>query len=76
MMDPLIRIHMGAARCAADLTDGSERAEYVPQDYILARLGRPHRSVNIMYCYYPYDEAFPARASKAYADQDLSLIHI
>lgn len=65
------RIHMGAARCAADLTDGSERAEYVPQDYILTALGRPHRSVNIMYCYYPLDEAFPKRASEAYADREV-----
>ena len=63
MIFPVSRIHMGPARCAADLTDGSERGEYVPQDYILHTLRRPMRSVNLMYCYYPLDETFPARAS-------------
>ncbi len=46
---PLTRIHMGFARVAMDLTDGSERGEYVSQDYILHTLGRPVRSVNLMY---------------------------
>lgn len=68
----LSRIHMGPARCAMDLTDGSERGEYVPQDYILRSLGRPMRSVNLMYCYYPLDETFPARAHEAFADKDVS----
>jgi hypothetical protein len=54
---------MGAARVAADLGDGSERGEYVSQDYILKTLGRPHRAVNLMYCYYPLDAGWPARAS-------------
>ena len=44
MAEKLSRIHLGQARCAADLTDGSERGEYVPQDYILQTLGRPMRS--------------------------------
>lgn len=56
-------LHMGPARVALDLGDGSERGEYVNQDYILQVLGRPHRAVNLMYCYYPLDEGFPARAS-------------
>ena len=30
-------VHMGKAKCAADLGDGSERGEYVDQDYILNR---------------------------------------
>ena len=38
------RIHMGKAKCAVDLGDGSERGEYVNQDYILSKLGRPHQS--------------------------------
>ena len=43
-------LHMGPAECAVDLGDGSERGEYVDQDYILQKLGRPHRAVNLMYC--------------------------
>ena len=35
------KLHMGPAQCALDLGDGSERAEYVNQDYILHKLGRP-----------------------------------
>ena len=57
------RIHMGKAKCAVDLGDGSERGEYVDQDYILAKMGRPHRSISLMYCYYPLDEGWPGRAS-------------
>lgn len=71
MNDRIYRIHMGPARCAADLTDGSERGEYVPQDYILRSLGRPMRSVNLMYCYYPLDEGFPQRARDAFADREV-----
>ena len=71
MQENLTRIHMGQARCAIDLTDGSERGEYVPQDYILKTLGRPMRSVNLMYCYYPLDETFPVRARDAFADRDV-----
>ena len=57
------RLQMGPAKCAVDLGDGSERGEYVDQDYILHTLGRPHRAVNLMYCYYPLDKGWPARAS-------------
>ena len=41
-------LHMGKAKCAVDLGDGSERGEYVNQDYILHTLGRPHRSISLM----------------------------
>jgi hypothetical protein len=58
------RLHMGQAKCALDLGDGSERGEYVDQDYILNVLGRPHRGINLMYCYYPLDKGWPVRASK------------
>lgn len=34
-MDNLKRITLNPARCGLDLGDGSERAEYVNQDYIL-----------------------------------------
>ena len=57
------RLHLGLAKCALDLGDGSERGEYVNQDYILNVLGRPHRAINLMYCYYPLDKGWPARAS-------------
>jgi hypothetical protein len=60
------KLHMGPAACAVDLGDGSERGEYVNQDYILHKLGRPHRSINLMFCYYPLDKGWPARASKAF----------
>ncbi len=60
-------VRFGPAACAVDLCDGSERGEYVNQDYILTKLGRPHRAINLMYCYYPNDEGWPLRASVAHA---------
>src|SRR5215510_267002 len=57
------RLNMGPAKCALDLGDGSERGEYVEQDYILHVLGKPHRGINLMFCYYPLDKGWPARAS-------------
>lgn len=63
-------LHMGKAKCAVDLGDGSERGEYVNQDYILRKLGRPHRGINLMYCYYPLDEGWPVRASVAFPPTD------
>jgi len=65
-------VHMGKAKCAVDLGDGSERGEYVDQDYILNKLGRPHRSISLMYCYYPLDKEFPARISEAMKDKKVS----
>lgn len=65
-------VHMGPAKCAVDLTDGSERGYYVNQDYILRKLGRPHRSINLMYCYYPLDKGWPERASVAHASDNVS----
>ena len=71
-MAKLKSITLNPAGCAVDLSDGSERGLYVDQDYILRKLGRPHRAVNIMYCYYPNDEAWPKRAQDAYKDMDVS----
>ncbi len=71
-MDTIYKVTLGKARCAVDLGDGSERGEYVNQDYILRKLGRPHRSISIMYCYYPFDEQWPARISEAMKDADIS----
>lgn len=71
-MEKLNKITLTPAKCAVDLGDGSERGAYVDQDYILAKLHRPHRGVNIMYCYYPLDETWPERASKAYADKEVA----
>ena len=66
------KLHMGPARCACDIGDGSERAAYVNQDYILHKLGRPHRAVNIMYTYYPHDKEWPARISEAWKDRNVT----
>ncbi len=65
-------LHMGPAKCAVDLGDGSERGAYVNQDYILQKLGRPHRAISLMYCYYPLDEGWPKRASEAHASDNIS----
>ena len=65
-------LHMGKAKCAVDLGDGSERGEYVNQDYILNKMGRPHRSISLMYCYYPLDKEFPGRISEVMKDEDVS----
>lgn len=65
-------VHMGKAKCAVDLGDGSERGEYVDQDYILNKLGRPHRSISLMYCYYPLDKEFPGRISEVMKDKKVS----
>ena len=65
-------LHMGKAKCAVDLGDGSERGEYVNQDYILNKLGRPHRSIGLMYCYYPLDQGWPGRASVVHANPNVS----
>ncbi len=66
------KVNILPAECAVDLSDGSERGLYVDQDYILQKLGRPHRAINIMYCYYPHEEKWPVRASEAYKDMDVS----
>ena len=64
-------VRLTPAGCGLDLGDGSERAEYVPQDYVLERLGRPHRNINIMYTYYPNDKEWPARISEACTDMEI-----
>ncbi|MCR5205728.1 MAG: hypothetical protein K6E47_11780 [Lachnospiraceae bacterium] len=70
-MENIKNIKLTPAGCAVDLSDGSERGLYVGQDYILRKLGRPHRAVNIMYCYYPLDETWPKRAQDAYKDMEV-----
>lgn len=72
MTDKIYSVHMGAAKYAVDLGDGSERGEYVNQDYIINKLGRPHRAVSLMYCYYPLDKEFPGRISEVMKDADIS----
>ena len=71
-MTNIYKISMGKAKCAVDLGDGSERGEYVDQDYILRRLGRPHRSISLMYCYYPFDKEWPQRISEAMKDAEIT----
>ncbi len=65
------RVKLTPAGCALDIGDGSERGEYVCQDYILNRLGRPHRNVGLMYTYYPLDKEWPKRSSEAYPDMEV-----
>ncbi|MBR6381803.1 MAG: hypothetical protein IKS07_09055, partial [Lachnospiraceae bacterium] len=65
-------VHLTPAKCRIDLGDGSERGEYVDQDYILQVLGKPMHAINLMYCYYPKDETWPLRASKAYPDREIT----
>lgn len=72
MSEKIYNIHMGAAKCAVDLGDGSERGEYVNQDYILHALGRPHRSISLMYCYYPLDKEWPGRISEVMKDANVT----
>lgn len=67
----LKKVSRTPAPCGLDLGDGSERAEYVNQDYILHALGRPHRNVNIMYTYYPKDKEWPQRISEACKDMEI-----
>lgn len=71
-MNRLKKILLTPAKFAVDLGDGSERGGYVNQDYILQKMHRPHRGINLMYCYYPLDKGWPARARDAYADQEVS----
>ena len=71
-MSNIKKILLGKAECAIDLGDGSERGEYVNQDYILNVLGRPMRAISLMTAYYPLDETFPTRAHDAFADKDIT----
>ncbi len=72
MGETIKKIHMGPAKCSVDLGDGSERGLYVDQDYILQKLGRPHRGISLMYCYYPKDKGWPGRASVVHANENVS----
>ena len=56
------KIYLKPADCALDLGDGSERALYVNQDYILHKLHKIHRGISLMYTYYPNDKEWPVRA--------------
>ena len=56
------KILLQSADCALDMGDGSERALYVNQDYILQKLKKVHRGISLMYSYYPNDKEWPTRA--------------
>lgn len=71
-MNRIKKVRLTPAEFAVDLSDGSERGSYVNQDYILQKLHRPHRAVNLMYCYYPLDEGWPARARDAFKDKEVA----
>lgn len=66
------KVQLTPAKCAVDLGDGSERGFYVNQDYILNKMGRPHRGISLMYCYYPLDEGWPKRAQDAFSGDNVS----
>lgn len=70
--EKVYKLHMGPSKYALDLCDGSERGEYVSQDYILHTVGRKCRAINLMYCYYPNEPTWPQRACDAYADKNVS----
>lgn len=71
-MSQIKSVKLTPAKFAVDLGDGSERGNYVNQDYILQKMHRPHRGINLMYCYYPLDAGWPKRARDAYADKDVT----
>ncbi len=71
-MNKVTKVKIIPAQFAVDLGDGSERGFYVNQDYILSKMYRPHRAINLMYCYYPFEEKWPQRVSDAYKDADIS----
>ncbi len=60
------QVTLSPAACSLDIGDGSERGEYVNQDHLLTTLGRPHRAISLMYCYYPLTKGWPLRASIAF----------
>jgi len=68
----LRKVTITPAKCAVDLGDGSERGPYVNQDYIFTKMDRPHRGINLMYCYYPLDETFPQRASECHTGGEVT----
>ena len=52
-------LHMGPAQCAVDLGDGSERGEYVNQDYILQKLGLRKNKLMIIQIRKLWKQFFP-----------------
>lgn len=59
-----LRAKLLPAACGADISNGSERALYVPMKHVFKTLKRPHRAVNLMFAYYPFDNGWPKRASQ------------
>ena len=62
-------VTLSPAACSVDIGTGSERGEFVSQDYMLGVLGRPHRAINIIYCYYPFDKGWPNRVSDVFRNK-------
>ena len=60
------KVKLTPAEVSLDMGDGSERAFYVNQDYILRRLNKLHRGISLMYTYYPKEPTWPTRASIAF----------
>ena len=57
------KVIMKSPGCCLDMGDGSERALYVNQDYILQKMRKIHRGISLMYTYDPNDKGWPGRAS-------------
>ena len=55
------RIRNGRPTIRLLMSDGSERATYMPQETALKWLGAPHHAVNLMSCYYPKQAFWPER---------------
>lgn len=62
------KVVLKSAPCALDLGDGSERAPYINQDYILQKMRKVHRGISLMYTYYPNDKEWPTRACEIKKD--------
>lgn len=58
------RVRLARPPCTLGITDGSERGDYVPQQHLLAKIGRPHHLVNLMFQYYPDLEGWPTQGVK------------
>jgi len=54
-------VKMLAPHCGADMSVGSERGDYVAQDYVFEKLGRPSRGINLMFAYFPLEDTWPDR---------------
>ena len=55
------RVYLVPPPCSLGITIGSERGSYAPQRHVLARIGRPHHVINLMFQYYPDMPGWPTQ---------------